>query len=584
MYIAVNETNIPSSLLGDGLVIGGRSVLYGIEEKSVHYLQIENVFCILIGTIYDKTITSVEHIYRKYQSDGYRAVSNIDGDFVYIEVRNDGTCIAITDHEGDIPLYYRVIQKGLLLSTYCSDLFYDFSINSLNERSVNDFLRFGTLIGDETMHKDVFLLQGGSELTFCPDKGVYKIRHYKFHYQEEMRPIEEVAESVFKAYSYSVKKRIEGKEKDTCIFLSGGMDSRLLLGVANQVSPLNKVSTVSFGQKHSEEVDVARSCARVLGNEFKWVELTPKDFIKNASLYLKMTCGGDMFPQSYIISAAQAIGKSAFVTGFALDAYMGGTFLSDDAIKSDQNLDDFLKDHLGLLKMNVFSKDELLQLTKEGIKTPFLFGNETILEEAKRWHGISVKDCIQAFAIDNRAKRCVALREITPGYYMQRVNPSSDIEFLKAVSSIPAEYRINHRFYHGMFLKYVSEYANIPYNNTTLPVSAPVEMWKKGSANEAIREKLYAEFMAEYNKIHEEKLYYPHYYSDFDGYSRYDVDWMKLFNDNLLNPDAVIVNLWFDKSKIAELYQDHIQGRKNNRKKLIFLTSLEIFLKNNLIN
>ena len=109
-------------------------------------------------------------------------------------------------------------------------------------------------------------------------------------------------------------------------------------------------------------------------------------------------------------------------------------------------------------------------------------------------------------------------------------------------------------------------------------------MWKQGTANEAAREKLYADFMSVYNKTHEEKLYYPHYYSDFEGYSRYDAGWKQLFETYLLSPDAVIVNLFFDKQKVEQLYQEHIQGIKNNRKKIIFLTSLEIFLKNNLVN
>lgn len=448
----------------------------------------------------------------------------------------------------------------------------------MRESAVNDFLRFGTLVGDETMHKDVHLLQGGSELTFSTGKGISKKRHHRFHYEESNIARREIEDLVYNSYVKGVAKRLEGKEAETCIFLSGGMDSRLLLSVANGITG-NNVSAVTFGQKYSEEVDVARLCANVRGNEFQWIQTAPSDFVKNAEDYIRMVCCGDMFPQSYIINAAQQINKRAFATGFALDAYMGGTFLNEEALDTSRTLSEFLKDHSSLLKMNVLTKAELQELTRDNRALFLDIDNEPVLREAKEWDDYSVRDSIQAFGIDNRAKRSVALRETTPGRYLQRINPSSDRNFLNAASKIPASYRINHQFYHSMFMRYTSEYATIPYNNTTLPVSAPVEMWKQGSSNEANREILYAQFMQQYNATHEEKLYYPHYYSDFDGYSRYDKQWKQLFEKYFLNPDAIIVNLWFDKLKLAKLYQEHIEGKRNNRKKLVFLTNLEMFLR-----
>lgn len=577
MYIAINHKNTPPAYDWQC----NNCFVKGLDEKNVTYRESEDTLYGIIGWIYDKS-EDVATAYRRYQKGGYQLLSEIDGDFIYFEIHRDGCCCVVSDREGDIPVYYREDkEQGIIISTECSELFYDFSLTTLRESAVNDFLRFGTLVGDETMHKDVHLLQGGSELRFSTNKGLSKKRHYRFHYEESVISRGEIEEKVYNSYVKGVAKRLEGKETETCIFLSGGMDSRLLLAVANNITG-NKVGAVTFGQKYSDEVDVARLCANVRGNDFQWIQTAPSDFVVNAEEYIRKVCCGDMFPQSYIIKAAQQINKQAFATGFALDAYMGGTFLNQEALKATSTLSEFLKDHFSLLKMNVLTKAELQELSRDNLARFLDVDNETVLREAKEWDGYSVKDAIQAFGIDNRAKRCVALRETTPGRYLQRINPSSDRDFLNAVSKIPSSYRINHQFYHSMFMRYASEYATIPYNNTTLPVSAPVELWKQGSANELNRENLYAQFMQQHNAVHEEKLYYPHYYSDFDGYSRYDKKWKQLFERYLLNPDAVIVNLWFDRHKLARLYQDHLKGKCNNRKKLIFLTSIEIFLRSKL--
>lgn len=578
MYISANYKKCPPQR-GDWH--NEKSFVKGLCDNNVSYKVQKDKLCAIIGTIYDKE-ENIETASHRYHEGGYESLAKIDGDFVYLEVNPDGSCVVISDREGDIPVYYRSIgSDSIEISTECSKLFYDFSYDKLRESAVNDFLRFGTLVGDETMHKDVHLLQGGSELIFSIEKGLRKKRHYRFHYEEKAIKEGEIEGIVYNAYVKSVSKRLTGIESDSCVFLSGGMDSRLLLAVANDVTD-NKVSAVTFGQEYSEEVAVARLCAEVNGNEFQWIKTLPSAFVENADEYIRMVCGGDMFPQSYIINAAKLLNKKAFATGFALDVYMGGTFLNQDAIESTKTLSDFLKDNFSLLKMNVFKKEDITDLLKDNKISLFEVDKESVLVEAKEWDGYSVKDSVQAFGIDNRDKRCVALRETTPGRYMQRINPSSDRFFLDAVSHIPATSRINHQFYHRMFMRYASEYSSIPYNNTTLPVSAPVEMWKQGSANEANREKIYAQFMKEYNPNHNKKLYYPHYYSDFDGYSRYDNSWKAIFEKYLLNPDAIICNMWFDTNKIAQLYENHINNAQNNRKKLIFLTSLEIFLRSTL--
>lgn len=555
----------------------------GINHYNSFWTREKDYLYIKWGTVYEPEVT--EETEMPVLIDCYEknseSIVNIDGEFIFAKLEaRTGKIVVFSDREGIMPIFYRETKEGLLIATECRALFYDYCEADIDLRSVNDFLRFGTLVGNRTMSKKVKLLQGGAKLQYASGKTAVK-RYYKFHYQEDNnQSIEKIAQDVSFAYKKAIQKRMRGKEKDTCIFLSGGMDSRFLLAMTNLVCQ-EKIYTYSFGQALSEEVDVAEKCARKKGNPFRWIAVNAADFVENAERYESMVCGADTFPQGYILKAVEQIEHTHFITGFALDAYMGGTFLNEDAINTEQELSEFVKGHLKLLKMNVLSMEELKELSLDTTDGTFwVYDTLDLEEEAENYRDVSVKDAIQAFAIDTRAKRLVLCREVTPAAFMDCSYVSTDKVFLEAVSRIPAKWRNNHKFYQKMFSAVAPEYADIVYNNTTLPISAPIEMWQQGSGNEANRERMYEKILETYNADHKEKMYYPHYYSDFNGYSKYDEKWKALFQKYLLKTDSFICRKWFSYEKIKQLYQEHLEGKMNRRKELIYLTSLEIFMKN----
>ena len=526
----------------------------------------------------------LNQIISAYESKDYKKIIDLDGEFICGRIfKGEKSPIEIiTDREGIIPIYYRKVCNGWDITTEQSLLFQDYNERDINWQSVNDFLRFGCLIGSETLSKNVRRTRGGAYYRLDFDGDTEYNRIYKFYYKERNERVDEekLLVEVAEKYREAIAKRIKDKEADTCIFMSGGMDSRFLLAMANQTTD-ERLATYCFGQDYSEEVNIAKMCAELKKNPCKRIRITPKDFVKNAENYEQMVCGSDMFPQSYILDAVKNIDEVIFLTGFALDVYMGGTFLNEDAITYKGELKDFVGDNLKLMKMDVFSKIELQNLCiDDAAKEIFEIDIDNIIKEAENYNGYSLPQVIQAFVIDNRDKNLVLLRELVPAKFKDCSYVSCDKDFLSAVSKIPAYLRLNHRFYHDLYKKFAEEYGVIAYNNTTLPVLTAVENWKDGAANEAKREKQYEHLMSQYNLSHDKKIYYPHYYSDFNGYSRYDSDWKNLFATFLLDDNAFITNKIFSKEKVHKFYQEHISGEKNRRKELTYLTSLEIFFRN----
>ena len=543
------------------------------------YIQDNNIY-LFFGKLYTTVENPAFYITNAYLKN--KNIADIDGEYIYIIINNLKTIIIYTDKEGIIPIYYSYCDNKLSITTDQKLLFHNFNKDDIHIESINDFLRFGTLLGDYTFSKKVKLIEGGMKWQYT-NGDIQQKRYHLFHFdsQNSIKDIKKLIYNVSQSYMKAIKKRITEKEvDDSCIFMSGGIDSRFLLALLNKTYTNKKIHTYSFGQPHSEEVDIARKCATLYHNPFDWLEVKPENFIENIDLYSQMTCGADMFPQSYIINIAKQIEKSNFLTGFALDAYLGGTFLNEDAVETSSKLSTFVTSHLKLIKMNALSDEILKKICKKGIyETIFSNNDRHLIEVAEEYDKYPTKDSIQPFAINNRAKRLVLLRELIPAKYINYSCVSLDKDFLKSIALIPAKLRNNHYFYQKLFINVAPEYANIVYNNTTLPISADLSLWNTGVQNESRREKMFQTIMQN-NDTLKDKQYYPHFYSDFDGYSRYDSQWKELIADCLLNKDSFINQYWFKETELNEMYNQHIQGNKNYRKELIYLTSLEIFLRN----
>ena len=542
------------------------------KEKGLLYICWGSVYTIPDGNDLMHYLIECYHKGPKY------FLNNVDGDLLFFVVDKNGVLSVITDRVGIMPIYHRMYEHDFVMSTDLPLLMQDFTKEDLDFDALNDFLHFGTMLGCYTMSKKVKLLQAGKQLT--REEGVISEQmHFILHHNDTDYTEDQLLDMLENSIYSAIKKRFKGKEDGLCMLMSGGMDSRMLLAAINKVLD-KKIALFTFGQRYAEEVDVARKCAEVNGNPFRWIKLTPKDFLTNATQYEVMTGGGDMFPQSYVISAVQQFGMKRFTSGAILGPIFGGTFLNDAALQAKGTLKEYLSSNHGLLKMGVFKTDELQSLLKEDrtIRDLFKVGDTNLQEIAEMFDGVSIANGIQSLTMYTRSLRLVFLRDTIPSHFLDSSYILNDIDFLKAISNVPARFKANHYLYQKLFMRIAPEYAAIPYNNTTLPISSPISMWKDGTKGEYQRELLYEKIIKDYNTTHEDKMYYPHFYSDFNGYSRYDNDWKDFFNEYLFKPNSYIYE-WFDIEKVKEMYESHLLGEVNHRKRLVYLVSLELFLR-----
>lgn len=538
---------------------------------------------ILWGSIYEQTnVNPAELAAEIYLNGGEKELFELDGEFIFAEIVFAKEMTLMQCNYGMQDIYYRFFNEDVMFATEPDIFFRDYTEDDIDEGSVADFLLYGKMIGENTLSNKVKSVGRGQEIRI-KNRNIKLIRNHMMLSEpvKEDWSIDEITEELSDLYLQSVWKKADKLVDKSVIFLSGGQDSRLLLAAFNALFD-KKISCVSFGQFGSEEIKCAETTAEIHGNPFQPIYLEPKDFILHASEYVKMTAGMDLFPQGnvlYVLNRLKGfttVFPGSDLTDIFMHASFGREYLSSDLDEFEGDFSDYAQTHLFQLRLKGIEAERFIALRK----------NDNILSynhlnsDAEHYNGHKLSETISAFLANSDAEHSIAFRtNVAPGKYMDAVDPSSDKKFCKALMQIPIKYRMTDEIHLRMLQKIDSAYLKPLYNNTNLSLQFAPKYWSEASALEAQREKLYERVMKEYNPTHEDKIYYPYYYSDFNGYTRYDAAWVKLMDSLLLDSDSYIYEKWLDMSAVKRMLGEHRECKTNYRKELILIASLELFFR-----
>ena len=547
-----------------------------------HYSEEDGTSAVFYGQLFEKhgqEEPPAKYIYRQI-SAAKRSIWDIDGEFVFfVFKKGDSKNLTVyTERIGTIPLFAKKDGEHISLATTMIDLISDVHYSDLDMTGIMNLLHYGNSIGERTLIKSIKHLTGGTRYQFGLTDS--KFREYVFTYTESKHfDIRESILDVNVALQNALKKRVSANRNATnSVLLSGGLDSRLIIAAMKSACSDQELSAYSFGQAGSEELFIAQLVASMARVSFFPRILSPASFLESAKDYQKLSCGNDFFPQGYILKNLQPNpASSCFYTGFMLDLTLGGSYFANDLLSVEKPLSQIIDNMRNVLKLSMFDAEELdCLLNPESA----LKANEpdSLSSHAKQFDSFLPKDVIQAFQIDNRVCNKVLNREAIPRLHSPFSYPTTDCDFLHVISLIPAEHRHGHAFYREFFISQYPEYCSIPYNNTTLPIFSSTDEWRSGQHSESRREAAYAKLQYEQARAGHPVTYYPHYYSDFEGYSKYDDQWISLFHDTLLNDNSCLLHLGFNRDSLQSLINKNVSETYSYRSRLIMLTSLELAL------
>jgi hypothetical protein len=203
-------------------------------------------------------------------NDPLTSARSLDGEFVVVIETPDGVQI-INDRFAAHPLFYLPNGEQLVISFSYHELWKWLSKNNrlkIDSLAFYEFLHFQRLFGETTFDQSSKVLTPASILTFNPrTKNLATERYWSPNFDKRNDGRKAIASDLAEAVKCSVvTKTIDANTPS--LLLSGGMDSRVALG---GFSPTQLPYCITVGETENNEVDVARSLAKLVGAKHSYI-------------------------------------------------------------------------------------------------------------------------------------------------------------------------------------------------------------------------------------------------------------------------------------------------------------------------
>jgi hypothetical protein len=153
-----------------------------------------------------------------------------------------------------------------------------------------------------------------------------------------------------------------------------------------------------------------------------------------------------------------------------------------------------------------------------------------------------------------------------------------DYDFMDLIQALSISQRAGRATLVPFLVRLSKSLAEIPYQRTLLPATAPREFWQRSAEIERQREQLYLDIWRETKG----KVFIPYrrYYTNFDEWLRSVPSWIRMTDDLLGQRDALIYQFGLAQPDfVANLIEQHRAAQRSWRQHLIVLMSLELYLR-----
>ncbi|WP_066346432.1 asparagine synthase (glutamine-hydrolyzing) [Aliarcobacter cryaerophilus] len=204
-------------------------------------------------------------LYIKYKDKFFE---KIDGMFAFcILDKNENKLILAKDRVGKKPLYLYSNNSNLIFASELNSIKHQVKDLKINETAIESYLRCGFFFEEFTAYENIQNLKAGHyyeidistldivEKQYFDLKDYYDIKN-NLSFEESLNKLDNLLHK-------SIKNRIESSDLEVGAFLSGGIDSSLIVAIASQYIDDLKTFTVSFEGGYDES-----SLAQLTANKY----------------------------------------------------------------------------------------------------------------------------------------------------------------------------------------------------------------------------------------------------------------------------------------------------------------------------
>ena len=227
------------------------------------------------------TQSDTEVILKSYLKWGIGCLNKLNGMFAFAiwDIQNKNLFLA-RDRIGKKPLYYSYNKEKFVFASEIKALLKtDYISKNIDYKALDCYFSYGYIPSPRTIFKDVKKLEPGHYIIFN-ENGIIKNKYWHIKFRPNSKPsLEDALENFFDIFKDAVKLRMIS-DVPLGAFLSGGIDSSLVVAMMSQISS-SKILTNSIGFDHEKfnELPIAREIASIFKTNHR--EYTVKPDISN---------------------------------------------------------------------------------------------------------------------------------------------------------------------------------------------------------------------------------------------------------------------------------------------------------------
>jgi asparagine synthase (glutamine-hydrolysing) len=430
------------------------------------------------------------------------------------------------DRYGLYPLFYAYRSGRLLFAPEMKGILCDETFpRKVDLTALAQYVRFQHLLGARTFFEDIQLLPSASLLQYDLTTGIYNVKPYwsfaDIPYRSEIT-LQEAAEEVGMLLQHAVR-RLSGDKYKPGVYLSGGLDSRTILGMTER----RPIVSLTFGTHNCRDVQYARRIATVIGSDHHWFDLHNGTWVKEqVDFHLELTEGFHSWIHAHGISTLPQARQWIDVN---LTGWDGGTIMGHP--DSVEPLQIFAVDDLALITRlfhqftHKYTWPSITEPEERLLYCEPLLGKiqglafDSFRDEITPYLGYRPDVRGDYFYIHHHCRRLTQNLVTFKRSHIEARFPFFDYELFEFLYSLPAQLRQSRTLYRTVIQQRIPQLAYIPYDHDGyLPTTNPLI---RGSHMMVVKLK---------HRINRHvKTIFPVYgmlYADYEDYLRTDLrDW-----------------------------------------------------------
>ncbi|WP_042222576.1 asparagine synthase (glutamine-hydrolyzing) [Oceanobacillus manasiensis] len=270
--IDIESGNQPLSYQDDQIWMIFNGEIYNYKELRADLMEEGYVF----NTESDTEVIAA--LFAKYKQEAFSYLRGMFG--IMIWDKQEETLFGARDPFGIKPFYYEEKEDKLICASERKSITLFRDKNVLDEKALQQYFSFQFVPEPYTLIDGIKKLEPGHYFTKKHGEPMQTTRYWKAAFHPVKMEKEKWEKRIQDVLFDSVEKHMRS-DVPVGSFLSGGIDSSIIVSIAKQLNPAIKTFSVGFEREGYSEIDVAQETAEKLDVSNTAYIVTPEEYIKH---------------------------------------------------------------------------------------------------------------------------------------------------------------------------------------------------------------------------------------------------------------------------------------------------------------